>query len=163
MVSLYPQRTYPAVAVGSANGTAVHLWAALGTPWLPQIFLIPVARSGIPPDEPQADAHWAQGPARVFLQANPKVQLHHMHDPNQDRLMIQKMTYFRVKRLRLGAAYEGFLKRSLAPGGTIFVMECNLQWPTTQYSERHLFKVTDNTRESATAHYGDIVFKQACD
>jgi hypothetical protein len=23
--------------------------------------------------------------------------------------------------------------------------------------------VTDNTRESATAHYGDIVFKQACD
>jgi hypothetical protein len=63
-----------------------------------------------------------------------------VHGPNQDRLMIQKMTYFWVKRLWLGAAYEGFLKRSLAPGGTIFVMECNLQWPTTRYGARHLFQ-----------------------
>jgi hypothetical protein len=140
MVSLYPERQYPAVAVGSANGAAVHLWAALGVPWLPQTFLIPVARTGIHPDEPQADAHWAEGPARIFLQANPDVQLHHMHDPNQDRLMIQKMTYFRVKRLQLGAAYEAFIKRSLKPGGTIFVMECNLQWPTRKYGERHLFQ-----------------------
>lgn len=90
MVSLYPAQQYPAVAVGSANGAAVHLWAALGIPWLSQTFLIPVARSGIPPDDPQADEHWAQGPARVFLQANPGVQLHHMHDPNQDRLMIHE-------------------------------------------------------------------------
>ena len=56
MVSLYPQRKYPAVMVGSSNGAAVHLSAALGIPWLPQTFLIPLARSGIHPDEPQADA-----------------------------------------------------------------------------------------------------------
>lgn len=140
MVSLHPKRRYPAVAIGSSNGAAVHLWAALGVPWLPQTFLMPVARAGISPDEPQADAFWAQAPARAFLKANPDVQLHHMHDPNQDRLMIQKMTYFRVKRRRLGAAYEDFLKRSLAPGGTIFVVECNLRWPTRQYGERHLFQ-----------------------
>ena len=46
VVSLYPQRKYPAVAVGSSNGALTHLWAALGIPWLPQTFLIPVARSG---------------------------------------------------------------------------------------------------------------------
>jgi hypothetical protein len=33
-----------------------------------------------------------------------------MHDANQDRLMIRRMTYFRVKRLRLGEAYERFLE-----------------------------------------------------
>jgi len=110
MASLYPQRQYPAVMVGSSNGAAVHLCAALGIPWLPQTFLIPVARSGIPPDEPQADAEWAEKPARALLQKNPDIQLHHMHDPVQDRLMIQHMTYFRVKRLRLGAAYERFLR-----------------------------------------------------
>ena len=55
MVSLYPVRKYPAVAIGSANGAATHLWAAMGIPWLPQTFLVPVARSGIHPDEPQQD------------------------------------------------------------------------------------------------------------
>src|SRR6266545_332785 len=52
MIGLYPRGQYPAVAVGSSNGAATHLWAALGIPWLPQTFLVPVARSGVPPDEP---------------------------------------------------------------------------------------------------------------
>ena len=43
VVSLYPQQKYPAVAVGSSNGALTHL---SGIPWLPQTFLIPVARSG---------------------------------------------------------------------------------------------------------------------
>src|SRR2546430_7787778 len=75
--------------------------AALGIPWLPQTFLVPVARSGFHPDEPCQNVRWAEEPACVFLQANPDIQLHHMHDPNQDRLMLQRMTYFRVKKLWL--------------------------------------------------------------
>lgn len=140
MVSLYPQRKYSAVAIGSANGAATHLWAAMGIPWLPQTFLVPVARSGIHPDEPQQDLEWGQGPARIVLQRNPNVQLHHMHDPVQDRLMIQRMTYFRFKRLMLGAAYEAFLDRCLQPGGTIFLMDCRMAWPVTDCGERHLFQ-----------------------
>jgi hypothetical protein len=140
MTRIYPQRQYPAVAIGSSNGAVLHVWAALGIPWLPQTFLIPVARSGCHPDEPIDDAQWAEEPARILLDANPDLQLHHMHDPVQDRLMIQRMTYFRVKRLRLGQAYERFLRQSLAPGSTIFLVECNLKWPTTRYSERHYFQ-----------------------
>ena len=140
LVRLYPLRQYPAIAIGSSNGAAIHLFAALGIPWLPQTLLIPVARSGCHPDEPVDDAHWAREPARALLNANPDVQLHHMHDPVQDRLMIQRMTYFRVKRLRLGDAYEMFLQRSLKPGGTIFLIECNLKWLTTRYGERHFFQ-----------------------
>jgi hypothetical protein len=128
------------VAIGSSNGAATHLWVALGMPWLPQTLLIPVARSGCHPDDPAADARWAQEPARALLAANPDIQLHHMHDPVQDRLMIQRMTYFRVKRLRLGRAYEAFLRESLEPGGTIVLVECNVKWPTTQYDERHFFQ-----------------------
>ena len=41
MVRCYPQRRYPAVAIGSANGAATHLWAAMGIPWLPQTFVVP--------------------------------------------------------------------------------------------------------------------------
>jgi hypothetical protein len=140
VVRLYPERRYPVVAVGSANGAAVHLWAALGIPWLPQTFLVPVARSGIHPDEPQQEMRWAKPWAERVLQRNPTVQLHHMHDPVQDRLMIQRMSYFRFKRLTLGAAYERFLRQRLVPGGTIVLMECHLQWPVTQCGERYLFQ-----------------------
>jgi hypothetical protein len=140
VVGLYPQRKYPAIAVGSSNGALTHLWVALGTPWLPQTFLVPVARAGPHPDEPLQDVKWAEEWAPVFLKMNPAVQLHHMHDPNQDRLMIQRMTYFRVKRLRLGEAYEQFIQRSLEPGGTIVIVECGLKWPTTQFGERQIFQ-----------------------
>lgn len=140
MTSLYPEREYPAVVVGSASGALAHLCCALGVPFLPQTFLIPVARSGIHPDEPLEDLEWGQEPARRLLQANPELQLHHMNDANQDRLMIQHMTYFRVKRLALGEAFERFIERSLAPGGAIILSECTLRWPTVGLGERHVFQ-----------------------
>lgn len=139
-VDQYPKRRYPAVAIGSSNGAAVHLWAALGIPWLPQTFLTPVARSGVHPDDPRADIAWARKPARIFIDKNRDVQLHHMHDPNQDRLMIHRFTYFRHKRRVLGEAYEGFLRQALAPGGTLILVEDALTWPTTRLSDRYLFQ-----------------------
>jgi hypothetical protein len=140
VVREYPQRPYPAAMIGSSNGAAVHLCAALGIPWLPQTVLIPVRRSGVHPDEPKADLAAAREPARTLLAGNPELQLHHMHDPNQDRLMIQRMTYFRVKRLRLGETYERFLERTLPAGATLFVLECQIAWPTNQVGERHFFQ-----------------------
>ena len=140
VVGLYPRRKYLAMAIGSSNGALTHLWAALGVPWLPQTFLVPVARSGPDPDLPVEDVEWAEQWAREFLDLNPDVQLHHMHDPNQDRLMIQRMTYFRIKRLLLGRAYESFMRQCLEPGATIFIIDCGLKWPTTKMGERHIFQ-----------------------
>jgi len=140
VVSLYPKRRYPAIAIGSSNGALTHLWCAFGIPWLPQTFLVPVARHGPHPDEPQEDLRWAEEPARAFLKANPDVQLHHLHDPNQDRLMIQRMTYFRFKKLSLGHAYERFIEDHLEPGGTIFIVDCGLKWPTTRIGDRYVFQ-----------------------
>ncbi len=140
MVNFYPRRRYPAAMIGSSNGAAVHLCAALGIPWLPQTVLIPVEQSWARPDEPIKDMEAARGPARALLEANPDLQLHHMHDANQDRLMIAHMTYFRVKRLRLGAAFEQFLTETLPPGATIFLLECQRSWPTTQLGERYFFQ-----------------------
>jgi hypothetical protein len=78
--------------------------------------------------------------ARNLLDANPDLQLHHMHDPNQDRLMVQHMMYFRVKRRRLGKRYESFLKQRLIEGGTIIVARCLRTWPTTRIGDRHFFQ-----------------------
>jgi hypothetical protein len=63
-----------------------------------------------------------------------------MHDPNQDYLMIQRMSYFRVKLLRLTEIYRRFLAETLEPGATLFSVECNLCWPTVEVGERHIFQ-----------------------
>ncbi len=136
----YPARQYPAIAVGSSNGALVHLFSALGVPWLGQTWLVPVQRAGVRPDEPMADFEWAREPGRRLLQANPGWQLHHMHDANQDRLMIQRMTYFRVKQRQLGAHYRRFLGERLVPGGTILIVDCQRRWPVARVSERHFFQ-----------------------
>jgi hypothetical protein len=139
-VSRYPKRRYPAVAIGSSNGAATHLWAALGIPWLPQTFLVPVARSGVHPDEPKDELRWGLGPARTVLERNPELQLHHMHDPVQDRLMVRRMSYFRFKKLSLGETYRTFLDQCLEPGGTLILVDCLLSWPVTDCGDRHRFQ-----------------------
>ncbi|MEV6495012.1 hypothetical protein AB0M20_41285, partial [Actinoplanes sp. NPDC051633] len=140
MAALYPRRRYPAVVIGSSGGALVHLCAALGVPWLPQTLLIPVRQRGISPDDPQRAAHAFDGTARALLDRNPDLVLHHMHDPNQDRLTLARMAYFRVKRTKLGPAYERFLAEHLEPGGTILIAECGQRWPVTRIGERHLFQ-----------------------
>jgi hypothetical protein len=140
-VNEYPQQDYPAVAIGSSCGALVHLYAALGIPWLPQTYLIPVKHPGFEPNDTQPFVEWGIKHAPEFLAANPELQLHHMHDPNEDRLTSMGMAYFRVKRLCLGTAYERFLENCLPRGGTIFLVECQKKWPTTQISDRHFFQM----------------------
>jgi hypothetical protein len=60
-----------------------------------------------------------------------------MFDPNQDRLMVQRMTYFRFRHLELPTAYARFLEKVLDPGGTIVIMDGDLAWPVTRCGERH--------------------------
>ena len=140
VVDQFPARRYPAVLIGASNGALTHLAAALDAPWLPQTFLIPVRQRGIEVDEPKQALEFGREPGRRLLEANPDLQLHHMHDANQDRLMTHYMTYFRIKRRRLGEAYARFLAERLQPGGIIILVECNHSWPTTRVGPRHVFQ-----------------------
>jgi hypothetical protein len=136
----YPRRRYPAVMIGSSSGAVTHLAALAGVPWLPQTLLVPVKHGGLDPDRP-AEAMAALADARAaFTKANPGIALHHMHDPNQDRLMIQRMAYFRYKYRVLPPAYAHFLKQCLEPGGTVVVTECTERWPVTVTGERQVFQ-----------------------
>ncbi len=140
ITALYPRRSYPAAVLGSSSGALVHLCAALGVPWLPQTLLLPVRQRDIPVDDPMRAVHTFDATARSLLAANPDLVLHHMHDPNQDRLTLRRVAYFRVKRTRLGPAYERFLTGTLAPGAVLFLAECTRRWPTTRIDERHVFQ-----------------------
>jgi hypothetical protein len=107
-------------------------------PWLPQTVLLPVRQRGLDPDDPRRAAGALAGTGRALLDRNPDIVLHHMHDPNQDRLTLRRMAYFRVKRRTLGPAYETFLTEHLQSGGEIIVTECGLRWPVTHLGDRQV-------------------------
>lgn len=139
IVRQYPRRKYPAVMPGSKNGAAVHLCAALGIPWLPQTFLVPVRRNRNP-HAPKREIEWALPKGRTLLHANPDLQLHHMIDPVHDLLMSPSLAYFRLKLLKLPRAYQEFLSDCLAPGGVIIISDCQYSWPARQLDERFYFQ-----------------------
>ena len=140
VVRQYPRRRYPVVFLGSSNGAVVHLAAALGAPWLPQTLLLAVRHGDLDPDDAAADLRAMTPAGRALVRANPDLELHHMHDPVQDRLMIARMSYFRVKFLRLPQAYREFLSDCLADGGTVVLVDSTLSWPVTTVGDRHVFQ-----------------------
>jgi len=140
VTSLYPQRKYPAIAVGASNGALVHLYSALNIPWLPQNFLIPVRRPFLSIDEPKKDLEFGRKNAPAMLAANPDLQLHQGCDPCNDRLMLNRISYFRVKKLTLGESYRKFIINSLEENGVIFIINCTKTYKTTKVSDRHYFQ-----------------------
>lgn len=140
VTSHYPLREYPVVMLGSSSGALTHLAALAGIPWLPQTLLVPVRQRGIDRDRPREAMRALAGARQDFAGSNPQISLHHMHDANQDRLMIQGMAYFRYKYQRLPAAYLSFLRRCLPAGGTVLVTDCAETWPTTNAGPQQVFQ-----------------------
>jgi hypothetical protein len=139
-VRQYGKGPFPAVVIGSTSGGALHLAAALRAPFLPQTTLSAVRDLATHADD-AAGAMAALAPtARLVARNNPRVAVYHMHDPAQDRPMLEAMAYLRLKRLRLGRPYERFLEQHLAPGGTILQVECVRDWGTREVGQRAYFQ-----------------------
>jgi hypothetical protein len=136
----HPRRRYPGVLVGSSNGAVAHLAAAAGVPWLPTTVLLPVRHRG-DPDRPEDALRFGERVAPPLLERNPDVVLHQMHDQLQDRLMVARMAYFRVKWRRLPTAYRRMIERALPPGAPVVLVEDGSRWPVTRVAERHVFQV----------------------
>ncbi|WP_346158045.1 hypothetical protein [Nonomuraea recticatena] len=140
VVDQYGPGPHPAVVIGSASGGAVHLAAALRAPFLPQTTLVGLRDATSHPDDP-AGAMQALAPtARLIARNNPELAVYHMHDPAQDRPMIEAMAYIRLKRLTLGRVYERFLAERLAPGASVIVLDCARRWGSTEVGERAYFQ-----------------------
>jgi hypothetical protein len=140
VIRQYPPGPHPVVAVGAASGAALHLAAALRAPYLPQTTLVAVRDLGTHPDDPQTAMRALAPTTATVARRNPDVGVYHMHDPAQDRPMLESMAYLRLKRERLGRTYERFLEHHLAPGGTILVLDCGTTWRSAQTGERAYFQ-----------------------
>ncbi len=154
--SSYPKKKYPAIAVGSCNGALVHFATAMGIPWLPQTFLIPVHKGkSFPLNKPRETMEWGKKVGAAFLENNKDWQLHHMMDPVQDRLRVKKIAYFRIKCQSLGSIYSEFINENLAPGGKILIYDCNLSWPVLEVDGSHFFQVGGLGALSPADYYKD--------
>src|SRR3954454_22279494 len=111
-----------AVLVGSSNGALTHLAAVCGVPWLPQTLLVPVRRRGADPADMPAALEFGARHGPALLAHNPRVEMHHMQDANQDALCGSQMAYFRVKWTSLPPAYERFLDERLEPRAPVVVV-----------------------------------------
>jgi hypothetical protein len=140
LTSRYSPQAYPGVLIGSSNGALAHLAAACGIPWLPQTLLVPVRRPNADPQDVRSAFDFGNRHATRLLAANPAVQLHHMHDANQDALTASQMAYFRVKWHRLPHAYRAFLHERLQPGAPVIVVNDQSSWPVTRCGDRHVFQ-----------------------
>jgi hypothetical protein len=78
-----------------------------------------------------------------------------MHDQVQDRLMVARMTYFRLKWRRLPAAYERFLADALAPGAPVVVVEDSSRWPVVRLGDRHVFQTGAQGGQEAADYLAD--------
>jgi hypothetical protein len=128
VTSQYGPGPYPVVVVGSASGAGVHLAAALRAPYLPQTVLTAVRDLQTHPDDPVGAMEALAPTTRMVSRNNPEVSVYHMHDPAQDRPMLEGMAYLRLKRRRLGRTFERFLEERLAPRGTILLLENSRTW-----------------------------------
>ncbi|MBD1807521.1 hypothetical protein H6F98_19020 [Microcoleus sp. FACHB-SPT15] len=154
VVNQYPKRRYPAAMIGSSNGAAVNLCAALGIPYLPQTLLTCVRHSS-DLDDPKQKLEWAKAKVQRLLTRNPDLWAYQMHDPNQDRLKVGRVAYFRLKRTHLGSKFKQFLKENVEPGGTLFLTECQYTWLSTHAGERHLFQVGGKGELPPEAYFQD--------
>jgi hypothetical protein len=136
----YGEGPFPAVVIGSASGGALHLAAALRAPFLPQTTLSAVRDLATQSDDATGAMEALAPTTRLIADNNPRVSVYHMHDPAQDRPMLEAMAYMRLKRLRLGRPYERFLEENLAPGATIIQVECTRDWRVHQVGERAYFQ-----------------------
>jgi hypothetical protein len=135
VVSTYPQRSYPTLVLGPVSGAVAHLATALGAPWLPQTFRLPVQ----PPRRCAGDltrgVDWGGRVADAVLRNEPGIQLSQVvEEPGAPPAL-------RLRLLELPAAYLRFLYERLAVGGTLLVLDCQLRWPALWLGEQHVFQL----------------------
>ncbi|HIE47267.1 TPA: hypothetical protein EYP84_00060 [Candidatus Bipolaricaulota bacterium] len=126
-VARYPPRTYDAVVLGDPSGGTAHLAALLGAPLLPPCYLLG-ARHRIGPDDMDAYIATARAALRG-MQREEGIEAIVHYDPLHDRDLVANAALFRIRALKLPAAYRAFIRERLRPGGTIVIAEDTYAWP----------------------------------
>jgi hypothetical protein len=132
---------YPVVVVGSAlAGAAAHIATILRGPFLPQPFILGL-QGGSPSEELSSHLALTSAVAREVLERNPNIKAIAHFDPIHDGWLTRTISHLRLKLIDLPVAYQGFIRKFLAPGGTILYLDCSARWLQFHLSDRFSVQV----------------------
>ncbi len=141
MTGRYPAGSYPAVVLGSAHGSAAHLAAALGAPWLPTSFTVTVPWPGGTVGDWTGAMEWGAKVADLLLAANPGLTVRQVHDPVGRGALCGSTVTLHLRWLRLPPAYRDFLESCVDPGGPVLLLRDTRTWPVLELTDRHSFQL----------------------
>lgn len=140
-VEHYPGGPYPAAMIGSPNGAAVHLAAALGVPWLPASFEVGVQWPDGRVDDPTAAMRYGAVVADRILAANRDVECRQVYDPTTRGSSAGTSLPLTFRWRRLPEAYREFLDRQLPRQAPVLLLHDARTWPIYEAGERHSFQL----------------------
>lgn len=141
--SKYPHRAYPAIVVGSPNGGVAHLVSLLHAPFLTTSFGLAIKHPPIDPDDLDAYAATGDRYAATLLEraATGSIEVIDHYDPLHDRSLVKYVNFLRVKLLSLPSSYREFIRKNLAPGGKIILVDCTYPWQQFRVGKGSYFQI----------------------
>jgi hypothetical protein len=138
----YPDATYPAVVLGSAHGSAVHLAAALDAAWLPTSFRATFTWPGGDAGDWRAALAWGERLAERIIERNPGLSVRQVHDPLQFGALSAATVTLHLRWRTLPRAYREMLSdRVDMPGGAALLFRDLRTWPVVIRSPRFGFQL----------------------
>jgi hypothetical protein len=138
--ALYQDRPYRSILLGAPNGGVSHLGAIMDAPFLTSHFLL-CFRHLKNADDVYSCARVGRRLAQRITRNNGDVQAIIHFDPVHDRPVVIFITHIRLKLMQVPDAYGAFIKRNLAPGGALVLIDCGYPWLQYRMRRRISFQV----------------------
>ena len=133
--------TFPAITLGAALGGATsYLSLALGSPFLPQAFVVTLKGGSLSGDVNEYLQRSLE-PALKIAEDNPGLMTIQHYDPVHDGWMTRFANHVRFKLLDLPPAYAAFIQQRLEPGGAIVYLDGGAAWLRYRVGPRSVFQV----------------------
>jgi len=132
---------FPCITLGAAMGGATsYLSTSLGSPFLPQAFVITL-KGGSPTGDVNQYLNRSIKAALQIAEDNPEIITIQHFDPVHDGWLTRYVNHLRFKLLSLPSAYKTFIRDKLAKDGTLVYLDGQAEWMRYRVGPRSLFQV----------------------
>lgn len=132
---------FPCITLGAAlAGATSYLSLALGSPFLPQTFVITL-KGGSPKGDVVQYFNRSARQALAIAENNPELITIQHFDPVHDGWLTRYVNHLRFKLLAIPSAYASFIRKKLIPGGTLVYLDGQAEWLRYKVGPRSFFQV----------------------
>jgi len=131
----------PAITVGAAlGGATTYLSLALGSPFLPQTFVITLKHGSYDGDVDEYVNRSLEAANRIAKNDSRLMTIQH-YDPIHDGWLTRFVNHLRFKLIDIPDQYADFIRKHVEPGGSVVYLEGGATWLRYRVGERSVFQV----------------------